>query len=314
MQNNSYISVVLPVYNQEKYIAETIESVLSQTYTNFEFLILDDGSTDNSAEIIRIYAAKDTRIKAYFEPNSGKSDATNNLVSKSIGAWCAFLDADDVMMPQRIERQLSFHAANPKANASSSNCYYINENGNMFGTQRYSGLATLEEFKQAAETEVITCAYSGLMVAKEAFVAIGGLRSKYEPCEDFEFFNRLAEKGFVLLVIPEVLMKYRMHPSAVTVRKPLLVLDTINFVEYCLQLRRAGQPEIDFKSFKAMQDNKSWWFRFNRRRFNYSMIYFRSAGFSILSKNYPAFIMQIIASLVLSPPYVVKKVLNHLNK
>lgn len=308
------VSVILPVFNQEKYLDETIKSILQQSFTDFEIIIMDDGSTDGSANIIRRYQQQDQRIKAFFGENVGKSIATNNLVAKASGNWCVFLDADDVMLPQRIERQLAFHAANPLADASSSHCYYINENGNMFGTQRYPGLSTVEEFKQATAREFITCSYTGLMVAKEAFLETGGLQSKYEPCEDFEFFNRLAENGFVLLVIPEVLMKYRIHPAAITVRKPILVLDTINFVKYCMRQRRAGQTEIDFKAFTAMQESNSWWTRFNRRRFNYSMIYFRSAGFSILSKNYPAFTMQIIASLVLSPQYVVKKVINHLKK
>ncbi|MEO7766395.1 MAG: glycosyltransferase family A protein, partial [Ferruginibacter sp.] len=133
------VSVILPVYNQEKYLQETIESILNQSFQDFELIILDDGSTDNSPQIIRQFAAKDNRIQAYFETNSGKSLATNYLVNKAKGEWCAFLDADDVMLKQRLERQVAFHNANPGVDASSSHCNYINEKGNMFGTQRYPG-------------------------------------------------------------------------------------------------------------------------------------------------------------------------------
>ena len=309
------VSVVLPVYNQENHLEETIESILNQSFQYFELIILDDGSTDGSAQIIRQFAAKDIRIQVYFKANSGKSLATNELVNRAQGEWCAFLDADDVMLPQRLERQVAFHKANPEVDASSSNCYYINERGNRFGTQRYTGLSTLTEYQQTLNNgEFITCSYTGLMVSKRAFIGSGGLRTKFEPCEDFEFLNRLAEKGFILLVIQEVLMKYRIHTSSITVRKPILVLNTISYVKQCITLRKSGKPEISYEEFLTIQDGYSWWTKFNRKRFNYSMIFFRNAGLAILSKKYLAFIWQVATSLVLSPNYVLKKLGNHLKK
>lgn len=311
MQNNPYISVVLPVYNQGKYIAETIESVLAQTYTDFEFLILDDGSTDNSAAIIREYAAKDSRIKAYYEPNSGKSAATNNLVGKAFGTWCAFLDADDVMLAERLATQIEFHQANPSINASSSHCYYINQKGDKFGVQRYSHLKDLNGCKQVLiNNEIITCSFTGMMVYKTAFIEAGGLITHFEPCEDFEFFNRFIEKGFNLVIIQEVLMKYRIHSSAVTVKKPLLIFAKIGHVEECIRLRRSGKPEISFKEFTERREKDSPFTKINRKRISYSMIFFRNAGFAMMSKQYFSFAKQILAAALLSPDYVVKKMIN----
>ncbi|HEX9152619.1 MAG TPA: glycosyltransferase family A protein, partial [Flavobacterium sp.] len=102
------VSVIMPVYNQEQYLIETIESVLAQTLKDFEFIILDDGSTDQSAQIIRRYAELDKRINAFFYSNSGKCVSTNFLVNQAKAKYCAFLDADDVMLPERLERQISF--------------------------------------------------------------------------------------------------------------------------------------------------------------------------------------------------------------
>ena len=119
------LSVILPVYNQEKYVAETIESVLSQTFADFELLLHDDGS----AAIIRRYAAQDARIWASFAPNVGKCGVTNRLVEQAQGQWCAFLDADDVMLPERLEKQVAFHRAHPDLDATSCHCQYINEYG-----------------------------------------------------------------------------------------------------------------------------------------------------------------------------------------
>ncbi|MDO9372920.1 MAG: glycosyltransferase [Bacteroidota bacterium] len=305
------VSVILPVYNQENFIAETIESVLSQTFRDFEFLILDDGSTDKSAEIIRSYAAKDNRVKAFFEKNQGKSNATNQIVESAQGEFCAFLDADDVMLPGRLAAQVEFHNANPGIHASSAHCYYINEKGNQFGIQRYPSLRTVEEWKNASDKkEWITCSFTALMVTTDAYKKTGGLMKRFEPCEDFEFLNRLVDQKFIILINPVVLMKYRIHPTAVTVKKPMLIFDTITFVKHCIELRRQGKPEITFAEFTGLQKDYSWWVKFNRKRFNYSRIFFRSAGFAILSKNYMSFVWQIATSMVLSPDYVFKKMTN----
>ena len=311
----SLVSVILPVYNQESYIAETIESILAQTYTDFELLIQDDGSTDRSAQIIRQYAEKDSRIKAYFERNVGKSMATNSIVSRAQGELCAFLDADDIMLPDRLEKQVALHQGNPKIDASSTHCYYINEKGNQFGVQRYPNFRTVEECRQAkANEDWVTCSFTALMVSKKVFLAVGGLNKQFEPCEDFEFINRLVDKNFILVINPVILMKYRIHPSSVTVRKPILVYDTITYIKHCITLRRRGQKDVSFKEFMILQEGRSWWFKFNRKRFNYSRILFRGAGFAILSKNYLSFAWQIATSLLLSPNYVFKKVNNFSKK
>jgi hypothetical protein len=105
-------------------------------------------------------------------------------------------------------------------------------------------------------------------------------------------------------------MKYRIHPTAVTVKKPMLVFDKITYVKRCIQHRRAGEPEISFEDFMALQQDYSWWTKFNRKRFNYSRILFRSAGFAILSKNYLSFVWRLATSMVLSPDYVFKKMTN----
>lgn len=309
------VSVILPVYNQEKYLEETITSILNQSFPDFELIVLDDGSTDGSSQIIRQFVAKDKRIRAYFAPNTGKSMATNCLVNKARGEWLAFIDADDVMLPERLQRQVAFHKTHSDVDASSTHCYYINGKGNRFGTQRYPGLSTIAAYKQTIKSkEFIVCSFTGLMVSRNVFIETGGLRKKFEPCEDFDFFNRLNEKGFVLLIIPEVLMKYRIHDSAVTVKKPILVFDTISFVKHCIQLRRSGQPEISFDEFRIIQGKYSLWKKINRIRFSYSMIFFRNAGFAKISNNNFSFVWQLTAASVLSPSYVLKKVLNRLKK
>lgn len=302
------LSVILPVYNQEKYVAETIESVLAQTYADFELLIHDDGSTDNSAQIIRSYAASDPRIRVSFAPNAGKCSATNRLVEQAQGEWCAFLDADDVMLPERLEKQLAYQRGHPEIDGTSCHCQYINEGGLNLGVQRHPGLRTVEEGRQAvANGQTVLAAFTGLVLRKRAYEQSGGLSNKFWPGEDFEFINRLVEQGFALVIIDQVLMRYRIHAASVTMSKPLRTYDMIGFVMACLAQRRAGLPEPSFAEFMAERQRNPWWVKADRLRYNYAQIFFRNAGIAAMSKNYLNSGWQLAVSAILSPNHMLLK-------
>ena len=105
--NSKLVSIITPSYNSEKFISETIKSVLNQTYKNWEMLITDDGSTDNSIEIIRILSEKDPRIKLFSIKNSGPAVARNNSIKHAKGSYLAFLDSDDLWMPEFLSTSIS---------------------------------------------------------------------------------------------------------------------------------------------------------------------------------------------------------------
>jgi glycosyltransferase involved in cell wall biosynthesis len=98
------ISVIMPVYNGEKYLQTSIESILSQTFTNFEFLILNDGSTDRTAEILKYYADLDSRIKIFHQPNKGLVESLNRLIDLANTDIIARMDVDDIAYPKRFEK------------------------------------------------------------------------------------------------------------------------------------------------------------------------------------------------------------------
>jgi glycosyltransferase involved in cell wall biosynthesis len=309
------ISVILPVYNQEKYVAETIESVLSQTFADFELLLHDDGSTDGSAAIIHAYAARDPRIRASFAPNAGRCEATNRLVALARGQWCALLDADDVMLPERLEKQLAFHRLHPEVDATSCHCYYINEHGQHLGVQRHPGPSLLkaEDGHQALESnQYVICAFTGLMISPGVYEQAGGLRSQFWPGDDFEFFNRLLERKFTLVVIQQVLMRYRVHTASVSMRKPSHMLDVADYITCCLQLRRAGHSEISFVEFMAERQHDSWWIKANRWADSYAMILHRQAGFCLYTKNYVRFAWTMTTVLLLSPRFTLATIRNRM--
>jgi glycosyltransferase involved in cell wall biosynthesis len=308
---NPQVSVILPVYNQEKYLEQTIESILSQTYTNFELLLLDDGSKDKSAEVIRKYSEKDKRIKAFYQENTGKCTATNKLVEIAKGDYCAFLDADDVMLPNRLERQINYHLNNPKVDATSCHCYYINEKGKQLGKQHFPGLENPKDsIKAIKNNKIVHCAFTGLMMTKKSFLDLDGLRPAYWPCEDFDIVNRLIEKGYKLVIIQDVLMCYRVHSSSITVKNPMEVLVKSNWTVHNTLLRRGGYDESTFERYKEELKNEPFIKKWNRIRTNYANIYFKRAGVYLMSKKYLKFITQITAASLLSPAYVTRKFYN----
>lgn len=107
--NEDLVSVIMPAFNSERYIVESIESILNQTYRNIELLITDDGSEDNTISIIKSYAQKDSRVKAFFlNGNTGAGSARNNSIKHAKGRYIAFCDSDDVWLPEKLEKQIRF--------------------------------------------------------------------------------------------------------------------------------------------------------------------------------------------------------------
>jgi glycosyltransferase involved in cell wall biosynthesis len=307
------VSVLLPVYNQENFLVETIESVLAQTYTDFEFLIVDDGSTDGSADIILKYERIDNRIKAFYRNNTGKCRATNFLLEKAAGEWTALMDADDVMLQERLERQLKFHLENPGIESSSCHCYFIDEKGRSLGTQKFPGLETKDRSREALEqNDKIMFAFTGMMISTHFFKKIGGLRAEFWPCEDFEVANRIIENHAQVVIIQEVLMKYRIHPYSITATSPSEMWDIEHFVKHCIELRRQGKPEICHSEFKEILKLEPKWVKFKRRWNSYSMMYHRNASFAFHTKNYLLFIWHFTIATVLSPNFVFQTMLNRL--
>lgn len=139
----STISVVVPVYNTEKYLDECIQSILNQSFTNFELLLIDDGSTDCSGAICDQYAAKDERVRVFHKKNGGVSSARNLGLNEARGEWIAFVDSDDWVERKYLE-ELILHADNVDMVISSQRMY--RENDSYIPDERYEGLVKSEHF------------------------------------------------------------------------------------------------------------------------------------------------------------------------
>jgi len=132
------VTIYMPVFNAIPHLSQAIESILNQSYTNFEFIIVDDGSTDNSWKIIKSYAKKDSRIiaiKNYI--NLGVSLTSNIAISKAKGKFLARMDADDISFTDRLEKQVKFLIKNPKVVATGGQCIIIDEVNNIIGNKNF---------------------------------------------------------------------------------------------------------------------------------------------------------------------------------
>jgi glycosyltransferase involved in cell wall biosynthesis len=207
------VTVLMPVYNGEKYIAEAIDSVLEQTYTDYEFLIVDDGSTDTTAEIISFF--NDPRISLIHHPvNMGIAVALNTGLFSARGKYIARFDADDICLPERLAVQFNFLAANDDYMVIGSNAEYIDESGEHLFSFICIG-HTDEEIKKRM---ALQCPFihSSVMFKKEAVLLVGGYSIHAHNFEDYFLWTQL--KGFGKFNnISHTLIKVRFNPSSVTI-------------------------------------------------------------------------------------------------
>jgi len=203
------ISVLMPVYNAELYVAEAVESILAQTFTDFELITIDDGSTDRSSRILEGYAGLDSRIRLVSRPNTGIVGALNEGASMARGEIIARMDADDVSMPERFAKQFEYLLAHPDCHAAGSRVLLIDPEGApICEINEERSHEEIDRAHMSRRTGAIT--HPAVMMRREALHAVGGYRQECLWAEDFDLLLRLAEIGR-LANLPEMLLKYREH-------------------------------------------------------------------------------------------------------
>lgn len=183
------VSVIIPLYNSERYIQRTMESLLEQTYKNIEIIVVDDGSTDGSAQIVQDLARKSERIKYFYQDNSGVSEARNFGIDRASGEFVAFIDADDVWEKNKLSHQLTRIQETGYA-ACYTGYYLINNGGEPIGRQKnltyQEGKIVVDYLKLKNFASIVTWVVSKQLIDQHA------LRfSKKSFAEDIEFFLKI---------------------------------------------------------------------------------------------------------------------------
>lgn len=215
------ISVIMPVYNGEKYLREAIESVLAQTYTRFELLLINDGSTDSSKDIILSY--NDPRIRYIENERNLKLIATlNKGIDLANGDFIARMDADDVCLPKRFEKQVQFMKRHPEVAVCGTWAYRIDGEGRITG-----------KIKNIDTPELLQClSYFSCpfihpsVMAKANVLKENHYSSDMVDTEDLELWHRLMLKGYKFANLPQFLMKYRWHGENISAHKEEYMIAT----------------------------------------------------------------------------------------
>lgn len=234
--SNPLVSIIIPAFNAEKYIKETIKSALSQTYKNIEVIIVDDGSKDKTKNIVQ--SIQDPRLNYFYQNNKGQSAARNAGIKIAKGEYIAFLDADDLFLPKKIEKQVNFLEDNPDCGVCYCKIYHFfdDRNDKLFynPTPNYSGFI----FDKLLENSVVNPLAA--VLRKEYLDKYGGFNDDWRRCDEQYLWLKLAFNKVKFCYLDEVLAYYRINKSSLSNQAVYLketyekFLELLNIVELWL--------------------------------------------------------------------------------
>jgi hypothetical protein len=238
-QNNPLVSVVLVVCNVDRFLAEAIESILGQTFREFEFIIVDFGSTDDSKSIVSNYAARDSRVKFHIIPRCGLAEARNAGCFLAQGDYIAIMDADDIADKDRLLWQVEFMDKHPEVSVLGGAVQWIDTTGRVLITAENP---VGDREIQSALVERCPLWQPTVLMRRDAFVGAGGYRPLFARAEDYDLWLRMAER-FQIANLKEVVLKYRIHPYQVSMRKRAQQTLYMLGAQVAARSRRNGLPD-----------------------------------------------------------------------
>lgn len=225
-KSNALVSIIIPAYNYGFVLPETLENLIGQSYPHWEAIIVDDGSVDNTREVVTAFSAQDTRIKYVFQPNSGVSVARNNGIKLSKGKYIQFLDADDLLSSEKLRIQVAFMEEHPETDLSYTNHLYFEnddpdktypdyERNNYDWLQRID-LKGYELIKMLMYANIAVV--SSPMLKRELAVKAGGFPEDSHHTEDWEFWFlcALQQARFTFIDDSEARTFIRIHAGSVS--------------------------------------------------------------------------------------------------
>lgn len=210
---NPLVSVIMSVHNGERFLRKSIESILSQTLSDFEFIIIDDGSTDRSGEIVDEYAASDARIVALHREQKGLTKSLNEALNSARGKYIARQDADDISLPRRLQTMVDFLDANPSIAVAGAWCGQIDEAGNEMWPLRFPPDHDRICWWMIGATSII---HPTAVMRHDCVKQFGVYDESYIYAQDHELWTRWIRLGARLANVPEILVKYRRSDSQVS--------------------------------------------------------------------------------------------------
>jgi glycosyltransferase involved in cell wall biosynthesis len=224
MNIHPLVSVIIPVYNCEKYLASALESILKQNYQPIEIIVVDDGSTDNTAQVARIFTDK---IKYIYQENKGVSKARNTGVKIAEGEIITFLDSDDLWTFNKLQIQLNYLENNPNSSVVIGKTQFF----------KFSKVNEIEEIQAIADPQLFLNLGSAIF-KKAAFIQVGFFDETLQYSEDVDWFNRARENNISIFMHPEVVLLYQQHQNNMTRNKAASELQILKVLKQSLDRRR----------------------------------------------------------------------------
>ncbi len=240
----------MSVYNGNQYLEESIESILNQTFADFEFIIIDDGSIDSSWEIVTRYAKEDRRIKLFKnEENIGLTKSLNKGLKLAQGEYVARQDADDVSLPERFEKQVEILDRDPEVVLVSCNIEWIDSEGRFLGKQPRDCDRDLVSWYLLFYNHL--AGHSQVMFRQNSVRNLGGYSEDYRYSQDYELWSRLSKLGEIV-ILSDVLLKQRRHANSISFAKKL-DQDTYSLSNSKLNIRQLLGEELTLEELDVLR-------------------------------------------------------------
>ena len=303
-QDKISVAVIVPAYNSEQFITQTLESIARQSYPHFEVLIVDDGSTDNSADIAQRICDGDPRFRLTRKKNEGAGPARHLGIEQTAADWIAICDADDLWHKDKLKRQIEFITSHGGSFteplvALGTGGYHVNVRDKIVGVFD-AGELTTDEFRRRRDSgKVIYMLNSSVIFRREAYFAAGGYREDYAPAEDVELWTRMAAHGAVV-TLSEKLTYYRMHGTSMSDQAFIRQMVNTRRIEENSRRRTNGKAELSFDEYLGLIKRDPRAFRRDMRAWTSQQLYRRGA-IQIVNGQYVTGASLLVQSFLRTP-------------
>ena len=263
------VSVIIPAYNRASLLKEAVESVLQQSFSDFELIVVDDGSTDATRELIKDYPA----VRYIYQPNKGVSSARNQGIKQAVGDLIAFLDSDDLWIDNKLERQVTFFNDNPAVSICQSEEIWLRD-GRRHNPKKkhkkYSGYI----LKECLPLCIVSP--TAVMLRREVFQKIGLFDESFPVCEDYDFWLRAARVYPIELIKEPLIIKRAKFPDQLSFR--YWGMDRFRLKAIKKLLKKELPPEIRKMALKVFREKRKIFIRGCLKRRHYLSALFYSVG------------------------------------
>ena len=301
------VSVVMPCRNVEAYIDRALTCIRQQSHEPVEIIVLDDGSTDGTSEIIKRHADADQRIQIIRNGTpKGLTWCLTEGITHARGEWIARMDGDDLCSPVRLERQLGYLEIYPDARVLGCLCYYIDDQDQVIGKMALDTFTLADYEKKRRKGKLLFIAGGASLIHKATLLEVDGFSQEYELIEDLELNMRIAQRGYLVLNVPEYLYMYRKRESSNT-GNTFVTNRKMRWVKEISRCRDAHAFPPSYGEYQEYERQLPIYRRFSLLREDLCSYYFRRFGVEHIKKNNVRSFFFLLAASMLGPIYVGRK-------